>query len=90
MNPNHHDERRRRVLPRPIRPPRFWMFTIRQVAERHGVSERTVRRWISRNGLRVHHNRDGSIQISEPDLGLFFLERSLDYDRDPWGVATKR
>jgi excisionase family DNA binding protein len=48
-------------------------FTVKQVAERLNVSERTVWRWIRSGQLRVHRFR--SVRIAESDL-KDFIDRS--------------
>jgi excisionase family DNA binding protein len=45
-------------------------FTIAEIAERLGVSTRTVRRWI-RSGYLVAHRFGGIVRISETDLRAF-------------------
>ena len=45
-------------------------FTIAEIAERLGVSTRTVRRWI-RSGDLVAHRFGGIVRISEKDLRAF-------------------
>ncbi len=45
-------------------------LTVRQVAERCGVSERTVRRWIKTGELRAHQ-LGRSVRVSEEDLAAF-------------------
>ena len=45
-------------------------FTISDVAERLGVSTRTVRRWIGAEDL-VAHRFGGIVRISEKDLRAF-------------------
>jgi excisionase family DNA binding protein len=42
-------------------------FTVRQVAERHRASEKTVRREIARGNL-IAHRFGGSLRISMADL----------------------
>jgi excisionase family DNA binding protein len=46
------------------------LLTIPAVAERLGVSTRTVRRWISRKELHVHQ-LGRQLRVSEEDLKLF-------------------
>jgi len=45
-------------------------FTIAEVAERLGVSERTVRRWIRRGDL-VAHRIGAVVRVAERDLDAF-------------------
>jgi excisionase family DNA binding protein len=51
--------------------------TVAEVAERLGVSDRTVYRWIA-NGELVAHRLGGSVRISEADLELFLAARRDD------------
>jgi excisionase family DNA binding protein len=45
-------------------------YTIRQVADCVGASERTVRRWIE-DGLLIAHALGGLVRISEADFQAF-------------------
>jgi excisionase family DNA binding protein len=53
---------------RPKSSPKF--FTIAEIAECVGASERTVRRWIE-NGLLAAHRFNGLVRISEADFQTF-------------------
>jgi excisionase family DNA binding protein len=46
------------------------LFTIKEISECVGVSERTVRRWIEK-GLLVRHHFNGLVRISEADFQAF-------------------
>jgi excisionase family DNA binding protein len=45
-------------------------FTIRQIADFVGSSERTVQRWI-KNGLLIAHSFGGLVRVSEADFQAF-------------------
>ena len=60
---------------RPKSPPKF--YTIAEVADCVGVSERTVRRWIEKE-LLVGHSFNGLVRISEADF-LGFLATHRDH-----------
>jgi excisionase family DNA binding protein len=49
-------------------------FTIIEVAERLGVSTRTVRRWI-KSGELVAYRFGAAVRIAESDLGAFIARR---------------
>jgi excisionase family DNA binding protein len=49
-------------------------FTIREIAECVGSSERTVQRWI-KNGLLIAHSLGGLVRISEGDFQAFLAAR---------------
>jgi excisionase family DNA binding protein len=56
----------------PLRVPR--MLSIPQVAERYGVSAKTISRWMKNKGLRSH--RIGrTVRISEEDAASFMAAR---------------
>jgi excisionase family DNA binding protein len=46
------------------------LYTIEEIAECAGASERTVRRWI-KNKLLVKHRINGLVRISESDFQAF-------------------
>jgi excisionase family DNA binding protein len=48
----------------------FRFFTIKQIAEQLGVSERTVSRWIASRELRSH-KFGAAVRISEGDFRAF-------------------
>ena len=50
------------------------LYSVEEVADLLGVSERTVRRWIDKKEVRVHR-LGGLIRISEPDLADFLQSR---------------
>ena len=51
------------------------LLTIADVAERCGVSVKSVRRWIDRDELAVHRLPPGrAIRVSEADLALFLTQ----------------
>jgi excisionase family DNA binding protein len=52
-------------------------YTIAEIADRLGVSTRTVHRWIA-NGDLVAHRLGGSLRVSESDLELFLAARRDD------------
>jgi excisionase family DNA binding protein len=60
----------REVRHRDHRNDRIKFFTIAEVAERLGVSTRTVRRWIDNRRL-IAHRIDGVVRIAENDLRAF-------------------
>lgn len=41
------------------------LLTVKQLAQREQVSERTVRRWIEKRAVEIHRNPGGSIRIVE-------------------------
>jgi excisionase family DNA binding protein len=45
-------------------------FTIREIADCVGSSERTVRRWI-KSGLLIAHSLGGLVRVSEADFQVF-------------------
>ena len=49
-------------------------FTIKQVAERLGFNEKTVRRWIAAGDLKAHKFA-AAVRISEDDLRAFLALR---------------
>ena len=53
---------------------RISFFTVPEVAEHLGVSERSVRRWIEDRQLVAHH-LGRSVRISEQDLRTFLAAR---------------
>jgi excisionase family DNA binding protein len=56
----------------PKSPTKF--FTIREIAESVGSSERTIQRWI-KNGLLIAHSLGGLVRISEGDFQAFLAAR---------------
>jgi excisionase family DNA binding protein len=48
--------------------------TVAQVADQLGVSPKTIRRWIGREELRVHH-LGRQLRISAEDLAAFLGQR---------------
>jgi excisionase family DNA binding protein len=53
--------------------PDFFFF-VDEIAERLKVSTKTVRRWIERGDLHVHH-LGRQLRVSEDDLMLFLQKR---------------
>jgi excisionase family DNA binding protein len=46
------------------------LLTIEEIAERVGVCDRTVRRWI-KQGLLIAHRFNGLVRVSEADFQAF-------------------
>ena len=51
-----------------------WLFTVKQVAQACGVSERTVRRWTASGDL-PYHKINRSIRVSREDFHTFVGEK---------------
>ena len=51
-----------------------YFFTINQIADRLGVSTRTVRRWIE-GKLLIVHRINGLVRISDADYAAFLAAR---------------
>lgn len=49
------------------------LLTVKQLARRENVSERTVRRWIEKRAVEVHRNPGGSIRIVERRVVIIAL-----------------
>jgi excisionase family DNA binding protein len=60
-------------------------MTIREAAGFYNVSDRTVRNWIKRDGLRVFKNH-GTVRIDPHDLAEFFEQHKQGLERGSDGI----